>query len=219
MMRIPVASEAPRDIQRKRAFPAILTLALALALFLSPLVNTHTARGLGDNGRLAGTGQALTVSTPLASPARLHITVDLQGRPLAPDPSWQTALQVTISAEGSPIWSGTISCDPLGALEIEGLEAQAYTVSIKGLNTLTNVRQTQPLEPGLNLLHMGTLLAGDTTGDDQIDILDFSLFRTLFGTSDSRADLNNSGHVDILDFSLLRSNFGKRGPINLGVLP
>ena len=106
-------------------------------------------------------------------------------------------------------------CDDMGVLRIENLVPAAYTVQVKGRNTLGNIKDAIVLEPGPNFTHMGLLRAGDANGDDRIDILDFSLLRAGYGTADPRADFDNSGLVDILDFSLLRVNFGLQGPIHL----
>jgi hypothetical protein len=66
---------------------------------------------------------------------------------------------------------------------------------------------------------MGTLIEGDANTDGLIDILDFSILATAFGTVvgdpgfDPRADFNNSGNIDILDFSLLATNYSRSGEI------
>ena len=149
--------------------------------------------------------------TPTKS-AYLHITVDLQGRPPAPHSAWVTLLRIALLQGDVTVWSGTRTCDALGSIQIEGLDQTTYAVRIKAANTLSSMTLSPLLAPGPNLMHMGPLRSGDVNDDGQIDIIDFSLFRMLFGSSDPRADLNNSGNVDILDFSLLRSNFGVRGP-------
>jgi hypothetical protein len=52
-------------------------------------------------------------------------------------------------------------------------------------------------------------LVGDLNGDDRVDLLDFYVLRSAFGTSDPVADLDGSGMVDLLDFYILRSHFGE----------
>jgi len=57
-----------------------------------------------------------------------------------------------------------------------------------------------------------TLRNGDINGDNKVDLADFSLLRTGFGTSSTGpADLNGDGLVNLADFSILRSNFGQSG--------
>ena len=155
------------------------------------------------------------VPTPTPTPTKpayLHITVDLQGRPPPPHPAWQTPLEVTLLHGEAAVWSDMIMCDSLGIIRIEELDQTTYGVRIKGANTLTTMLLSPVLAPGPNLMHAGPLRGGDVNGDDRIDIIDFSLFRTLFRSGDPRGDLNNSGLVDLLDFSILRTNFGMRGP-------
>lgn len=66
---------------------------------------------------------------------------------------------------------------------------------------------------------LGPLPQGSMDRDDSVDILDFSLLRTLYGevcpSCDRRVDFNEDGQVDILDFSLLRGNYGKTGPVTV----
>ncbi len=59
---------------------------------------------------------------------------------------------------------------------------------------------------------------GDASGDNKVDILDFSIFLSNFGKSssspnfDTRADFNGDNKVDILDFSIILAMFGTRQP-------
>jgi hypothetical protein len=60
-----------------------------------------------------------------------------------------------------------------------------------------------------------TLLAGDTSGDGQINILDLAYIAQQYGTNDTLADLNGDGAVDILDIVLAAGNFGQVGPMSV----
>lgn len=66
---------------------------------------------------------------------------------------------------------------------------------------------------------LGTLLEGDATGDDKVDINDFVLLRASFfkvpGQQgfNPQTDFNQDGKVDIDDFALQKMNFFKLGPI------
>lgn len=51
-----------------------------------------------------------------------------------------------------------------------------------------------------------TLTAGDYTGDGQVDIDDYELWKAEFGQSQSRADGNEDGTVDAADFVIWRDN-------------
>ena len=59
-----------------------------------------------------------------------------------------------------------------------------------------------------------TLLAGDTNGDDMINIMDMAAFRQNFGKSgdavtNAFTDTNGDGMVNIMDMGTFRKNFGK----------
>ncbi|HEX30648.1 TPA: T9SS type A sorting domain-containing protein, partial [Candidatus Poribacteria bacterium] len=50
---------------------------------------------------------------------------------------------------------------------------------------------------------------GDANGDGFVDLFDFNILASVFGTTDPRADFNGDGYVDLLDFSILAENFGR----------
>ena len=54
----------------------------------------------------------------------------------------------------------------------------------------------------------GNICDADLDGDLTIDLSDFSLFRSVFGSTDLDADFNGDGKVDLGDFSIFRSFFG-----------
>lgn len=62
-----------------------------------------------------------------------------------------------------------------------------------------------------------TLINGDATGDNRIDIRDFFALRSAFGTREGdpgflpSADFDESGSINIMDALILRRNFGKVG--------
>lgn len=64
----------------------------------------------------------------------------------------------------------------------------------------------------------GTRIAGDINGDDRVNIADYSILASCFGTNantpscgtnKTKADLNNDGKVDGVDYNILIRNFGK----------
>jgi len=62
-----------------------------------------------------------------------------------------------------------------------------------------------------------TLLGGDVTNDQEIDIFDLALIGSRYGSDDPVADINGDGLVDIFDLSLAASNYGQRGPRIMGL--
>jgi hypothetical protein len=156
--------------------------------------------------------------TPTPSPTVSGLligSVDLQGRPVPPNRFWQTGLRVTLYHEGMMEAQMPVTTDQRGRFQVGQIRADVYDITVKSPHSLANRREDVYVGIGVTSVYMGTLLEGDTNDDNQIDILDFSLFRTLFASSDSRADFNGDGYVDIVDFSLLRANFGRMGDILL----
>ncbi len=54
----------------------------------------------------------------------------------------------------------------------------------------------------------GNACDADLNGDLMVNLSDFSLFRSAFGTADPDADFNGDGSVNLSDFSLFRAMFG-----------
>ncbi len=63
--------------------------------------------------------------------------------------------------------------------------------------------------------HLGslTLLNGDVTGDNQIDIFDVSMVARHYESDTFRYDLNQDNVVDIFDISLVAGNYNQQGPL------
>jgi hypothetical protein len=62
----------------------------------------------------------------------------------------------------------------------------------------------------------GNICDADLDGVGTVDLSDFSLFRSAFGTADPDADFNGDGAVDLSDFSTFREFFGSApGPSGL----
>ena len=115
------------------------------------------------------------------------------------------------------IWkrSDNVNTDWSGSFAVHGITPGIYEIKVKNFHTIQNRKLSVNLAAGNNVLFFGTLLEGDASDDDIVDIVDFSILRTVFGSSDTHADFNQDGVVDILDFSLLRTNFGTSGPVTV----
>jgi hypothetical protein len=135
--------------------------------------------------------------------------IQLQGRPSKPHPSWVTALTVNVPGVGTFL----PSTDQNGRFLLVLPSQTSLNITVKGVTTLGNIKNNVWLNPGRNDIHFGTLLAGDCNADNAIDITDFSIFRSQFGTTTAQSDFNGNGTVDIFDFSLLRTNFGRSGDV------
>ena len=58
-----------------------------------------------------------------------------------------------------------------------------------------------------------TLLGGEVTGDNQIDIFDLAFIGSRYGSNDRQGDINDDGIVDIFDLSVSAANYGQSGPV------
>lgn len=101
-----------------------------------------------------------------------------------------------------------------GAFALTGLTPNtvSYTIKASLPGYLDAIRATATYNPGNNTLPTITLIGGDTTHDQQINILDLALIGGRFGSSNYQADLNADGTVNILDLTMAAANFGKTGP-------
>lgn len=92
-----------------------------------------------------------------------------------------------------------------------------YTVSVKVSHWLrTNI-------PGVFITNSGasnisfTLTNGDCDEDNEINLVDFGIISSAFGSVDGdpnwdvRADLNEDGEVNLFDFGIVSGNFGQSG--------
>jgi uncharacterized protein YkwD len=150
----------------------------------------------------------------------LEAQVFLEGRPPAPNQSWQVPLSVTliprVSASGAPVFSSTLVSSDDGKIHVNDLTPGAYDLLIKGDHTLQR-RVEVTINPGHNLAELGLLYEGDVVENNQVDLLDFSLFSTSYGdcaglpTWVPTADLNEDGCVDVHDLHLLQTNYGLAG--------
>ena len=113
----------------------------------------------------------------------------------------------------SGVGSFNLSTDVWGRFSLVVPSLRIYDVSVKGLGTLGNIKNNILIITGPHDVYFGTLLAGDCNGDNVVDVVDFSLFRSLFGSTAPSADFNGDGLVNIFDFSLFRMNFGRYGNI------
>jgi hypothetical protein len=153
---------------------------------------------------LTATPAGAPTGTPLAS---LWGQVGLPGRPAPAHPSW--ALPVTVDVAG--VGTLQLQTDAQGRFMLTLPAPNSYTIGVKGLNTLRKVRHNVAVAAGTVVVDFGALLVGDCNGDNVIDVVDFSVLRSLFASNHPQADFNGDGIVDILDYSLFRANFGNTG--------
>jgi len=174
------------------------------------------------------TATPTVVPTPTMTPdpnstMTLALQVALQGRGEAPSARWAVPIAVVLTdpSDGPVRHTYDVTCDAQGQLTITDIPQGVYDVLTRRATSLVNVCRARSLGPGTHVLNMGTLLEGDTNQDGSINIFDFALLASSYGTQagspgyDGRADLNEDNSVDIFDFALLASNYGTTGPLEV----
>ncbi len=154
-----------------------------------------------------------TSALPPCTAIQGKVTLQRPDQP-APDPRWSVPLTVTVC--GTP---HQVICDESGRFSLTGLMPGTCDIVVKNTHTLGNIRRGHTLVLGVNAIDMGELVEGDVNGDNCVNILDFSVLRIVFLSSDARADFNEDGIVNISDFSLLATNFARCGDIVISGAP
>jgi thermitase len=175
-----------------------------------------------DPGGVGANNASLTfnVSTPTAPPnIQINGTVQLAGRPTAPNARWSIPLTLVIApAGGNAVITTTVTTDTSGAFSYSAtsLAPGSYDIWIKNDRSLA-LLQTVTLANGANTLTFGLLREGDANNDNVVSLTDFSVLAATFNRAqgdtgyDSRADFNLDTVVALTDFSLLASNFNTVG--------
>ncbi|MBC7232386.1 MAG: hypothetical protein H5T68_03980 [Chloroflexi bacterium] len=110
------------------------------------------------------------------------------------------------------------AADQNGNFTVCGITPGTYNVVVRGFNTLANKRTGIAVPAnGTIPVDFGTLTPGDASGNNVVDILDYSILATAYATCsgglgwDPRADFNCSGCIEILDYSLLATYYTYTG--------
>ena len=111
----------------------------------------------------------------------------------------------------------TVTTDQNGEAEIIiPPQNSGLTIWVKGERTIAASQYIGTVANG-SLINVGTLLGGDSNGDNMVDISDFNAFVSNYGRSANSpvfnrfADFNNDGVVDLSDFNIFVNNYGKSG--------
>jgi len=159
--------------------------------------------------------------TPMPTgPAKIAGRVAYQGRGQPPASSWQAPLIVSAHLPGDPIpaYAFTVTSDENGNFEVPtGILTGTYDVGVRNLHSLRNLRRNVLVSTQTEAQDMGTLLEGDANLDNRVDIFDFAILASAYGTEAgqagfrAQADFNDDQKIDIFDFALLAGNYGGEG--------
>jgi len=150
--------------------------------------------------------------------ATLTVSVTLQGRPAAPHALLSIPVRVVVkhSVTNVVAFDQTVTTTTSGQLVVSGLANGSYRVWVKHAHMLA-AAQTITVTGGAQTLNVGVIRAGDASGDNVVNIVDFSVLASSFGKTQGQpgfaaaADFNADLAVNIVDFSLLASSFGQVG--------
>ena len=109
-------------------------------------------------------------------------------------------------AAGSPTGSYTLTDVPTGTTALSAKAAWNLRRKLTGLSLDGNGQLT-----GVNFTGGSRLLGGDINGSNGINILDYSILKTNWFTTNAVADINGDGSVQFLDYSIMKSNFFQKG--------
>jgi len=151
---------------------------------------------------------------------QMTMQISLTGRTVQKDTSGQL---ITRQPDGTEISRAPLPIASNGAAStIQKAPAGTYNVFAKTSTSLSKKIAGNLVESGSTLsmsLGSAALIMGDVTGDDRIDIRDFSALSSAYGTLpgngqwNAKADLNADGAVNLLDFSILSTNYGLIGDL------
>lgn len=134
-------------------------------------------------------------------------TITLEGR--------EEAGGVEVTVEGTP-WTATT--DAAGQYTLPNMPAGTYTLAARREGFLMGKRRYVEVAVGtLATVDLG-LWAGDSNGDDRINLGDWALLTQAYGSQQgaanylAAADYNQDGRVDEADVALFERNFGRYQP-------
>jgi serine protease len=127
----------------------------------------------------------------------------------------------TLTFEFRPTGGGanvtrTVTLGATGAFTLTDIPPGSYNLAIKGRKWLRRVVAVNASNGNVSGV-MATLLPGDVTGNNVVDIADLGELADAFNATpaspnwNANADLNCDGKVNILDLGLLAENYGRSG--------
>ncbi|MBX7131284.1 MAG: choice-of-anchor B family protein [Fimbriimonadaceae bacterium] len=145
---------------------------------------------------------------------RLNVTgtVDLEAFP--PGTSGQI-VDIEVRRTGQPTIFKEVALSPSGSFAFtlnNTLAGANCTITVQGTHWLRKATSVTLGPSGFSGLNV-SLINGDIDGDNAIDIGDYAILSSTYGTTTPLGDLNGDGDVDISDYAILSYNFGLNGDL------
>jgi hypothetical protein len=151
--------------------------------------------------------------------------VTWQGRLAQPNPKQQVAIILQLKSGGKETtFSASTDTSGYFTVTVGAVTDSIYQWRVRDADSpsrrstyLARSGSTKLQAAAVNKVELGTLKAGDTNGDNVVNMADFVTVRRSFGPCtargcvDPRADLNGDSTINVTDFNLVKSNFGQAG--------
>jgi hypothetical protein len=157
-------------------------------------------------------GLSVPVGFVFSAGAAVSGTITLKGC----QNSVQTLTFTFRPADGSDNFVKTVTLAADGSFHLSNILRKSYTLHVKGSKWLARNVSVDASNGDVSGM-AATLLPGDISGNNTVDIGDLADLADAFGTTptspnwNENADLNCDGKVNILDLGLLADSFGKNG--------
>lgn len=120
-------------------------------------------------------------------------------------------IALTYILTGADNYTGSLVLDHSGKGSIKGLRAGTYTLSLDGSHWLKRVFNNITVD-GISG-QIIELTNGDADGDNMVNLFDFVVLDSHFGSSYAMADLDGDGLVNLFDYVIIDQNFGAQGDL------
>lgn len=117
-----------------------------------------------------------------------------------------SGIDLNYQLSGPVNYSGTVSLNDSGTAQIHAIQPGTYSLTLSSTHWLR--RAIQEIVTSTNTPVNTTITNGDADGDGMINLFDFVVLDSTFGSSDPMADLDGSGLVNLFDYVIIDSNFG-----------
>lgn len=115
-------------------------------------------------------------------------------------------MMLNYSLSGSESYSGALSFDDAGVALIYALTPGVYDLNITGSHWLKRI--VAAVDANNSTQVMTSLANGDADGGGSVNLFDFVVLDSTFGSADAMGDLDGDGMVNLFDYVIIDNNFG-----------
>ncbi|MHB1462728.1 MAG: beta strand repeat-containing protein, partial [Armatimonadota bacterium] len=153
----------------------------------------------------AGGTATSVVNFTVYQPTSLEVTID----PGSGYIGILNGISPNYNLSGPQPYAGALTLNNSGKSLISGLRPGTYDLTISGSHWLRRIIR------GINVHGANTVVTaltnGDADGGNSIDLFDYVVLDSKFGSADTMADLDGDGAVTLFDYTIIDQNFGAQG--------